>query len=177
MAGNACRAPGCPRYTRVMAKQQKGSDQTEKPTPKRLQDARKDGDVAKSKELTSTVILLAWLVMAWLAVPFAVHKVTELFERTFDAVGRVGSESMTGLWIQAFKTLLVVSIPLLLFAIAIGLLTEFLQVGGLFVPKRMSPQVDRMNPVEGMKRMFSQDNLVDVVSSFLKTAGLVLIAY
>src|SRR5262245_12537381 len=143
-----CETPG---YTGGMAKQQKGSDQTEKPTPKRLQDARKDGDIAKSKELTSTVMIVAWLAMAWLAVPFVTHHVTALFERTFDAIGRVGSAPTTGLWIQAFRTLLIVTIPLLGFALAIGILAEFLQVGGLFVPKRVSPQVDRLNPVEGMK--------------------------
>ena len=48
---------------------QKSGDQTERPTPKRLRDARKDGDVPKSRELTATVMVLCWLALTWLTVP------------------------------------------------------------------------------------------------------------
>ena len=48
-----------------MAKDQ-GADKTEQPTPKKLRDARKDANVSKSKELTSTVLVLGWLVGGWM---------------------------------------------------------------------------------------------------------------
>jgi type III secretion protein U len=155
--------------------QQKQSDQTEKPTPKRLLDARKEGDVPKSKELTSTVLVLCWLLLAWLAVPLVVNPIVELFQRSLEAVPHVGEGPMPALWMQAFKTLLVVSLPLMVFAVVVGLLTEFLQVGGLFVPKRVAPKAERMNPVEGVKRMFSEENLIELLSSLVKTAALVAI--
>jgi len=163
-----------------MAKEQSG-DQTEKPTPKRLKDARKEGNVAKSRELSGTVTLLCWLVAAWLAVPLVRGQLQELFQRFIDSIGTAaevgprGLQSIYELGWQAFKTLLVVSVPLLVAVSLVGLLMEFLQVGGLFALKRVQPKVDALNPAEGLKRMFSQNNLVEVVKSVFKTAALVAV--
>ncbi|HEY2464517.1 MAG TPA: type III secretion system export apparatus subunit SctU [Steroidobacteraceae bacterium] len=160
-----------------MAKPKSG-EQTEKPTPKRLKDARKEGDVSKSRELTSTVTLLGWLAMAWLATPLVVHELMELFQHSFETVGRVGPDGLqpiSALCLQAFKTLLLVSLPLLIAAALIGTLSEFLQVGGVFAPKRAVPKLERLNPAEGIKRMFSQQNLIEVAKSVFKTAALVMI--
>jgi type III secretion protein U len=161
-----------------MAKE-KGGDQTEKPTPKRLRDARREGDIAKSKELTSTILIIAWLAMAWLAVPLATRQIADLFERAFQAASHVGTDvdNVPSIAWPAVKTLLIVSLPLLVAAILIGVLTEYLQVGSLFAPKRVAPKAERMNPAEGLKRMFSQDNLVELVKSILKAAALGAIFY
>jgi type III secretion protein U len=156
-----------------MAKQQQGAEQTEKPTQKRLNDARRDGDIAKSKELTSTVLVLCWLVMAWLAMPLVSAQVSGLMQRCLGAVSRLGGEPLAAILAQALRTLLGVLLPLMLAAVAMGLLSEFLQVGGLFAPKRVLPRGERLNPVEGISRMFSQDNLVEVLKSILKTAALI----
>jgi type III secretion protein U len=155
-----------------MAKEQ-GAEQTEKPTRKRLNDARRDGDVPKSKEVTSTLIVLCWLVMAWLALPLVSRQVGGLMQRSLEAVSRAGGESPAALLMEASRTIIGVLLPLLLAAAAIGLLTEFLQVGGLFAPKRLLPKSERLNPVEGLGRMFSQENLVEVLKSILKTAALI----
>ena len=163
-----------------MAKEQSG-DQTEKPTPKRLKDARKEGNVAKSRELSGTITLLCWLVVAWLAVPPIRGQLQELFQRFIDSIGIAGEVGPHGLqaieslgW-EACKTLLLVTLPVLVGVSLIGLLSEFLQVGGLFTLKRIVPKGEHLNPAEGLKRMFSQNNFVEVVKSLLKTAGLVAI--
>jgi type III secretion protein U len=158
-----------------MAKQ-KSADQTEKPTPKRLKDARKDGDVAKSKELTATAGVLCWFILAWLALDYAWQRLAALFTQVLAAVGEVGHGdglgSLQAVLLPALRTLVLICLPLLLAATASGLLVEFLQVGGIFAPKRVSPNTGRLNPAEGLKRMFSQDNLVEVVKSILKTTAL-----
>ena len=163
-----------------MAKEQSG-DQTEKPTPKRLKDARREGNVAKSRELSGTVTLLCWLVAAWLAVPLVRGRLQELFQRFLDSMGTAaqagprGLQSLYELGWQAFKTLLLVSVPLLVGVSLIGLLVEFLQVGGLFALKRVQPKAEALNPAKGLERMFSQSNLVEVVKSVFKTAALVAV--
>ena len=157
-----------------MAKQ-KSADQTEKPTPKRLKDARKDGDVAKSKELTATAGVLCWFLLSWLALGYAWQRLAALITQVLAAVGDVGHGPLPALWIPAVRTLVLVCTPLLLAAAATGLVVEFLQVGGIFAPKRVTPNTGRLNPVEGLNRMFSQDNLVEVLKSILKTTALVVI--
>jgi type III secretion protein U len=157
-----------------MAKEQ-GAEQTEKPTQKRLADARRDGDVSKSREVTSTVLVLCWLVLAWLAFPLVSRQIGALMQHSLQAVSQPGGETAAARLWEASRTLLVVLLPLLLAAAAAGLLTEFLQVGGLFVPKRVLPRTARLNPVEGLSRMFSRENWVEVLKSILKTAALIAI--
>jgi type III secretion protein U len=154
---------------------EKSGDQTEKPTPKRLKDARKDGDVPKSKELTATAGVLCWLILGWLALESVRGQLRDLFRQVLAAVSQVGQGPLPPLWIPAARTLMLVCLPLLLTAAVAGLLVEFLQVGGIFAPKRTAPSSSRLNPAEGLQRMFSQDNLVEVVKSLLKTAALGLI--
>jgi len=76
---------------------------------------------------------------------------------------------------QAVKTLLIVTLPVMFAAASIGMLTEFLQVGAVFALKRAAPKMDRLNPAEGVKRMFSRDNLVELLKSVFKTAALIAI--
>ena len=71
-----------------MSKQKNdGGDKTEKPTAKRIKDARKEGDIHKSRELTSTVLVLAWLVMFWLLMPFVVEPVLGALPQVGARVG------------------------------------------------------------------------------------------
>src|SRR5690242_16792125 len=107
-----------------MAKQP-SAEQTEKPTQKRLKDARREGDIAKSRELTGTVLVLCWLVMAWLALPRESAQVSALMQQCLDAVSRPGTVPSSAILLQAFRTLLGAVLPWMLAAGAIGLLTEF----------------------------------------------------
>jgi len=157
-----------------MAKEQ-GAEQTEKPTQKRLQDARRDGDVPKSREVTSTLLVLCWLVMAWLVFPLVSRQISTLMQHSLQAVSQPGSDPPSALLMEAVRTMLIVLLPLLLAASSVGLLSEFLQVGGLFVPKRVLPRSERLNPVEGLQRLFAQENWVEVLKSVLKTAALIAI--
>jgi type III secretion protein U len=157
-----------------MAKEQ-GAEQTEKPTQKRLNDARRDGDVPKSREVTGTLLVLCWLVMVWLALPLVSRQIGALLEHSLQAVSQPGGPPSSALFMEAFRTMVLVLLPLLLAAASVGLLTEFLQVGGLFVPKRILPRSERLNPVEGLNRMFSQENWIEVLKSVLKTGALIAI--
>src|ERR1700733_15094915 len=100
--------------------------------------------------------LLCWLIPSWLALGSVRRQLGELFQKVFDAVGQVGHGPLPPLWIAALQTFMWICLPLLLAAAATGILVEFLQVGGLFVPKRVAPNASRMNPAEGLQRMFSQ---------------------
>ncbi|HJT98345.1 MAG TPA: type III secretion system export apparatus subunit SctU [Rhodanobacteraceae bacterium] len=159
----------------MSAKKNDSGDRTEKPTAKRLKDARKEGDVHKSKELTSTVLVLVWLVAVWLLTPAYFRRLEGLFADSFrlmqdDRPGVVG-----GFLVSSVETLMVLSVPVMMGVALIGLFVEFLQVGSVFAPKRVKPDAARLNPAEGVKKMFSQENLVEVLKSIFKTAALATI--
>lgn len=148
-------------------------DRTEKPTPKRLRDARKEGDVSKSKELTSTVLVLLWLIMLLLAMPMVKARLAHLFDLAVAAMGQPFGTALRQVGVDAVETMLWLSLPFLLGAFATGVIVEFLQVGPVFALKRLKPDGNRMNPVEGLKRMFSRDNLVELVKAVVKSSLLI----
>ena len=158
-----------------MADKDQGADKTEQPTPKKLRDARKEGNVAKSKELTSTVLVMGWLCAAWMLLDFVGGRVVLLFDQSLQAVGQPFADNLPRMAMLAVDTLLWILLPLFGMAFVLGLLIEFLQAGPVASMKKLVPKMDKMNPVEGIKKMFSMDNLVELVKAFFKSVALIFI--
>ena len=76
---------------------QDSGDKTEQPTPKKLDDARKKGDVPKSKEVSSTVGLIVWLALGALTLTYATTRIGTLYESLFTVMG-AGCESVDAAW-------------------------------------------------------------------------------
>ena len=157
----------------MAGKDQDSGDRTEKPTPKRLRDARKDGDVPKSRELTSTVLVLAWLLMVMLSMPLIRARLEGLFNTSLLDIHQPFTQALHRTGLAALEALLWLTVPFLLGAVAIGVLAEFLQVGPVFAPKKIKPDASRLNPSEGIKRLFSQQNLVEVIKAVAKSGLLI----
>lgn len=165
-----------------MSSKNDGGDKTEKPTPKRLKDARKKGDVAKSRDLTSAAGLVLWLALAAMITGFAITRVTALYDLLFATIGTgwvaigFASAARNIGWQAGELVMMLVAITLGPAAV-IGLLTEFLQAGPILTFEKVKPNLAGMNPVEGMKRMFSMDNLIEVLKAVVKTALLLTVGW
>jgi type III secretion protein U len=162
---------------RGMAQNDDSGDKTEQPTPKKLQDARKKGQVAKSRDVTSTVTLFAALVLALLAVGFAGSQLMALVELSVAVIQEPFANAAPRLARAALLTLLGLSAAVLVPMATLGVFTEYLQAGPVFALDRVSPKLEHMNPVEGVKRMFSVDTLVELAKAVVKAAALLLIAW
>ena len=165
-----------------MAGQDDSGDKTEKPTPKKLQDARKKGDVAKSKDVTSTVVLIAWIGLGALVIGYASTRFAALFESLFTTIGQgwmttgyAGAVRSFGS--QAFELAVLLVAMLLVPIAAVGVLTDFLQIGPILTFEKVKPKLENMNPVEGVKKMFTVDSLVELIKSIAKTALLFLVGW
>jgi type III secretion protein U len=154
-------------------------DKTEKPTPKRLEDARKKGDVAKSKEITSTVELMIWLALGGLLSTYAAERISALMTSALAAVSSHADSAVLfrNVSYMAIETLALLTAVLLIPVVAVGLLTEFLQIGPVVTAEKFKPKMENMNPVEGVKRMFTMDNVIEVLKAVGKTALLCLIGW
>jgi len=144
-------------------------DKTEKPTPKKLQDARKKGDVAKSRDLTSTAGLLLALLLAIAVLPLLGRQITALIDACFAVMHEPFANALPRLAHQALMTLLLaiglVAVPLALW----GVLVEFVQIGPVLTTEKFKPKGENISPAQGFKRVFSMNNLVELVKSILKT--------
>lgn len=157
-------------------------DKTEQPTHKRLQDARKKGDIAKGRELTSTATLLVWLVMGALCIQLGSERAAALCESLFARIGAgwraEGFGQVAALLGWQSVELAVLLVALLMIPVAaLGTLVEYLQAGPVLAFEKVAPKLEHLNPAEGIKRMFSLDNLVELLKGIVKTALLVGIGW
>jgi len=160
-----------------MAQNDDSGDKTEQPTPKKLQDARKKGQVAKSRDVTSVVTLFVALALALLAVGYAGSQLLALVELSVGVIQEPFANAAPRLARAALLTLLGLSAAVLVPMAALGVFTEYLQAGPVFALDRVSPKLEHMNPVEGVKRMFSLDTLVELAKAVVKAAALLFIAW
>ncbi len=148
---------------------QDSGDKTEEPTDKKLQDARKKGDIAKGKELTSTMTLLVWLGLGVAALPLATQRIADLTLKIISSIQQPFEFSAPAMgWLAVEATLWITAI-LLVPVMLMGLLVEFLQTGPMLTFEKIKPKLENMDPVAGVKKMFSMNNLIEVLKAVVKT--------
>ena len=156
-----------------MAEDQDKSQQTEEATPKRLQDAREKGQVPQSREPSTAI---AYLVGASLGITgvgaFCISTLAKMMRDFlsgrvhFDATG-VGLQQ---LMILVGKILGMVLMPITLPILILGVLVNVMVTGPVFSLEPLKPTLDKLNPMQGLARMFSTKALSELVKSLLKIA-------
>lgn len=157
-----------------MSGKNNGGDKTEKPTPRRLRESRRKGDLAKSKDFSTAIAMIGWVVLLITAAGFlGVRLAAFMGASVARATESDFAATLSELGWNAFWLVLVAGAVTLLPAVVSGLAAEFFQTGALFTTEKLKPSFDKLNPVEGLKRMFSLDNLFELAKTLVK-AGLIL---
>ncbi len=156
-------------------------EKTEEPTPKKRRDAREEGQVVQSKEVNTVVILFScFLGFKYLGVEI-INGIQKFMISTFGAL--VNTDvllNQNNLMMNSMKIISVyaiASIPILSVAFISALIVNYLQVGFLFTTKPLELKLDRLNPIEGFKRMFSKKSIIELVKSIMKLALVGFIVY
>lgn len=161
-----------------MAENENGQEKTEQATPKRLDKAREEGQVPRSRELNTTFVLLTGVVgILFLGIELAEQlKGVMRFnfslprEAAFDhklMMSHFAATSMSAIWALA-PLFIVLALAALVGPIALG--------GWLFSIKAMQPKLERMNPLKGIQRMFSLNALLELVKALAKFLFIAVIA-
>lgn len=147
-----------------------GGEKTEEPTHKKLDDARRKGQVWQSRDLTGVAVFLVGLGTLKVMWPMVEQQTAELFRFTFDKVANpVDLERATfRAMIMAVTRVIILSVPIALAGSVVGALVSFLQVGPLFSAEVLSPKFEKLNPINGFKNMFSKKQLVEFLKSIIK---------
>jgi flagellar biosynthesis protein FlhB len=156
------------------------SDRTEKATPKRREDARKKGQIARRPEVAAIGAFLAALLMLRVSGNDLLHRSAQLFSAASASV--VSREALTGeavhgMLIQATGTLALLSLPIVAAALTAGLVGNFAQGGLSLAPEAFKPKVERFSPVANVKKVFGSNGPIELLKSFLKLGGLVAACY
>lgn len=150
------------------------SDKTEPPTPKRLRDARKKGQVAKSKEVVSAAIVVSLLFFFIVSADYYLGLFRDLFDSPVWLEQVTFEEAFDDTVKKAFTLGVSLIAPPVGIALAMGVLANFAQVGALFAVETIKPDLKKVNPASALKNIFSKKNLVELLKSLIKIAVLVI---
>ena len=162
------------------------SDKTEEPTAKKISETRKKGSVARSQELSMAIELLVLFIALKAFGKWAVGKLLEIYRWSLSSAlpDYINSErriptvaSMSTLLSDVYKQMLVVMIPFMAAGFLSALLGTGLQFSFKVSTEPLKPKLDKFNPVNGFKRMFSKQALVNLLISIAKIAIIFFVAY
>lgn len=167
------------------AKDGDGGEKTEPATAKKLSDARKEGQVAKSQELNHAFGLVALFVVLKLFISFVGERLWGTFQLIYNKIPELIDASAGGLSVftasktlnNVLLTILATMAPFLGIGFAIALLGNILQIKWKVTTKPMRPKFSKINPLSGFKRIFSKDSLFELVKSIVKIALILYVAY
>ena len=161
-----------------MADKDKGGDKTELPTPRKLLDARKKGDIAKAREITNTVGTFGWLLIVLVLAGQVAGQLTGFASRVVGQATKGDFEtSLTALGSEAVLLLMGLIALLILPIAALNLISELLQTRGLFAAKKLEPKLQNLDPMQGLKRMFGAQGLVELAKTLAKVVAILAVLW
>lgn len=166
----------------MFAKEGPGGEKTEDATAKKLQDVRKEGNVAKSREIPTAATLLALFVCLKLAMGFIGNHLLNAFTSYYQLIPKYASEGLdtkgfSSLLTNVIANLSIIIIPFLVAGFVVALLSNILQFKFQVTGKPLQPKFSKMNPISGFKRMFSINTLMELLKSVVKIIVIAYISY
>ncbi len=167
------------------AKDGEGGEKTEPATAKKLKDAREDGKVTKSKELTAAFDLIVLFLVLKIFMSFVGERLVGIFSYVYDRMPEfleVNSNKLTSVAASHYLTDILLQItitilPFFLFGVVITFLVSVVQVGWKVTSKPLKPDLNKFNPINGFKRIISKDSLFELLKSIIKIAVIFWVAY
>lgn len=158
---------------------EQNGDKSQEPTPHRRQQAREEGQVARSQDLGSAVLLFASLLVLLMMG----QQLVEFFggysrkQLGGEAWLTVDLDFTVNQWTAIVSTLAKYLLPILGLIMLAGILSNLMQVGFLFLPDKVSFDLSRIDPLKGLGRMFSLSNGVHLLFGIFKIAVILIVAY
>ncbi|MFC1637587.1 flagellar biosynthesis protein FlhB [Candidatus Margulisiibacteriota bacterium] len=150
---------------------EQGGEKSEEPTPHRLREAREKGQVAKSREITvAAVLLLSYFLFRYLGV-FMWQNLTQSASAILQLIPEATNFSVSlaaYALLLALRGLAMVVLPIFGIAWLSTFIAEAVQTGLVFSVDPLTPKLDKLNPLQGFKKMFGLQGLVELIKSLLK---------
>ncbi len=162
-----------------MAEESSGQEKTEEPTARRLAEARKKGDVPKSMEVPSAAVLLLGLVTLYVASGYMLDHVLAVLRHY---LGHLHSIEITkGNMMAITRTSMVqfglMTGPLMAVVLVTALIANYAQIGVIFTAEKITPSLEKIDPLKGLGKIFSMQTLANTVKSIAKLVIVSYVAY
>lgn len=174
-----------PLNLQFFAKDGPGGEKTEPATSKKLEDVRKEGQVAKSKEIITAVSLMSLFIIIKIYVGSMGEKFIHLFGEFYEVFDKIVASSRTGLPMNlaagTVQNMMVdvinITMPIFLVAVVISLLGNTLQQQWMITAKPMKPRLGKLSPLSGFKRLFSMKQVVELLKSIAMILVIGIVVY
>jgi len=169
----------------LFAKEGPGGEKTEEATPKKLSDARKEGQVAKSKELGLGIGLLVMFLMLKYMVGLLGSQFMDAFSIVYNRIpqftdlvaGQIIVRDYMILFREIMFNILLMMLPFMAAALVAGMIIEIYQVKWEPTSKPLVPKLSKINPINGFKKIFSLNSVVEFLKAILKIGLIIWVAY
>ena len=157
-------------------------EKTEDPSPRKIEEAREEGTVARSSEVPIALGLLAAILALRVSAQSIVTNLEHVMKFYFSAVGQYVGEDVTIMRIEelsghSVRFLVAIMGPLFLTLFCMALFSNLIQIGPMFSVKALAPKLSRVSLSKGLGSMFSQRSIVEAVKGLLKVILLLSLAY
>lgn len=167
------------------AKEGPGGEKTEPATEKKLKDARKEGQVAKSKEIGNAVGLLALFLVMKFYVGYMGNRFIDGFQSVYTQIpdyikmydGAVPITNILAVLKNTVLNMVIIMAPVLLVGMLIAFLCDVVQVKWQPTTKPLQPKLSKLNPIKGFKKIISKDSIIELIKSIFKIGLIVYVVY
>ena len=167
------------------AKDGPGGEKTEQPTGKKLSDARKEGQVAKSKEIANAFGILVMFIVLDVYVGTMGNRLLMYFSGVYNQIpeaiqmydGMIPVAALSVLIKGMMLQLAIIVLPIMLVCMIVGFLCDVAQVKWKPTTKPLKPKLSKMNPIKGFGRIFSANSLIELLKAVAKIGVITYMAY
>jgi type III secretion protein U len=153
-------------------------EKTEEPTSKKLDDAKKKGQSPKSQDVNAAVSVFGVMVCLMAAGEWMFDGIKKVIALGFDHVSEIrGDEQMLAIAVDLATRSLLIVLPVIAASVLLGLIAAFAQVGVNISFEPISPNFDKLNPAEGLKKLVSVKSLIEFAKMLLKAIALGWVAW
>nr|WP_237690682.1 flagellar biosynthesis protein FlhB [Paenibacillus caui] len=154
-------------------------EKTEKATPKKRQEARKKGQVAKSNEIPGALVLLSSFLALMMFGGFYKERLVALFKDFFlhRLTSEITMENVINLFGSAAIQIAIMLAPIFAVVIIMALLSNYIQVGFLLTGEPLKLKFSKIDPIKGFKNIVSMRSLVEMLKSIFKLLVIAVVVY
>ncbi len=145
-------------------------EKTEEPTAKKIEDARKEGNVPKSQDTSGVITLFVAILSILLLFPFMSEHMVVLIKYYFSLVGQeINRSAMVDIAFMTIKEFLLIVMPLAIAVAISGIIAALSQFGFLFTTDAIVPKFSKIDPIKGTANLFSMKKLIEGVKVTFKS--------
>lgn len=153
-------------------------EKTEQATPKKLRDARKKGQVAKSQDLPAAFTFIASVAVVLSLAESLYHRMADFLVAAYQSVSSPDlSHTIIALFYHSIEVIFLASIPALLIVTLVGVIVTFVSIGPVFATEVFKFDIKKFNPVENLKAKFKLKTLIELLKSVVKISVASYIIY